>query len=77
MDIHLLMYMRIHRLIRAVCALAEEEIGRERADRIARAAQRSYKALCKGWAGKMRFCNIFLSFFLKTGRIRCIIGSVS
>ena len=38
--------MKLHRLIRAVRALLEEDLRRERADRIAREAQRRYEALC-------------------------------
>jgi len=38
--------MKLHRLIRAVRDLLEEDLGRERADRIAREAQRRYEALC-------------------------------
>ena len=38
--------MKLHRLIRAVRDLLEEDLGRERADRIAREAQQRYEALC-------------------------------
>lgn len=39
--------MRTHRLIRTVCSIAEEELGRERAERIAREAQRRFETLCE------------------------------
>ena len=41
----------MQRLIRAVCAIAAEDIGKESAERIAEAAQKRYEELCKENSG--------------------------
>ncbi len=38
--------MKLHKMIRAVCDIAAEEIGKDKASRIAENAQKSYEALC-------------------------------
>jgi len=37
----------MHRLIKATCAIAAEEIGREQAERIAAKAQKRFEELCR------------------------------
>ena len=39
--------MRIHRIIKACCSIAAEDIGGQKADGIARAAQKRYEELCR------------------------------
>ena len=36
----------MHKLIKAVCAIAAEDIGKIKADRIAKIAQKRYEDLC-------------------------------
>lgn len=42
----------MQRLIKSACAIAAENIGKERASRIARKAQKRYEALCAENAGE-------------------------
>ena len=44
----------MHRLIKATCAIAAEELGKDRADRIAARAQARYEALCRENASDSR-----------------------